>query len=122
LFLIYLLIIAEERGAMNYKYDHFGIPVKHKMEGMVYVAEYRVWCSDYEKDPYRIEWIFFENGSKFHPLIQNIPHVCFLVKDIEKAVLGKKILLPPTHDQNYCMAFIEEKGVPIEFIMYRDKS
>lgn len=101
---------------MEYKYDHFGVPVKQKRKDMVYFSEYKVWCSDYEKDPYRIEWIFFENGSHFHPLIQTVPHVCFLVKDVEKAVFGKTFLLKPTHFQGYQMAFIEEDGVPIEFI------
>lgn len=103
-------------GTMEYKYDHFGVPVQKKRAGMVYFPEYKVWCSDFEKDPYRIEWIFFEEGSHLHPLIQTISHVCFLVKDIEKAVLGKKILLKPTHHPEYRMAFIEEDGVPIEFM------
>ena len=101
---------------MEYQYDHFGMPVKQKREGMVYFPEYKVWGSDYEKDLYRIEWIFFENGSHLHPLIQTIPHVCFLVDDIEKAVFGKKLLLRPTLYQGYWMAFIEEDGVPIEFM------
>lgn len=101
---------------MEYKYDHFGVPIKEKHKGMIHFPEYKVWCSDYEKDPYRIEWIFFENGSPLHSLIQTVPHVCFLVKDIEKAVFGKKLLLKPTHYQGYQMAFVEADGVPIELI------
>ena len=100
---------------MEYKYDHFGVPIHHKREGMTYFAEYKVWASDFEKDPYRIEWIYFEKGSILHPLIQTIPHVCFLVDDIEKAVRGKKILLKPTDFEGHRMAFIEENGVAIEF-------
>lgn len=101
---------------MEYKYDHFGVPIIRKLEGMIHFPEYKVWCSDYEKDPYRIEWIFFEPGSPLHPLIQAVSHICFLVTDIEKAVHGKNLLLRPTHYQGYQMAFIEEGGVPIEFI------
>jgi hypothetical protein len=101
---------------MEYQYDHFGVPVPEKRKGMIYVAEYKVWCSDYEKDPYRIEWIFFEKESELHPFIQNLSHVCFLVQDIEKAVLGKKLLLSPTYYQGDLMAFIEEEGVVIELI------
>lgn len=104
---------------MDYKYDHFGVPSKEKYEGMLYFPEFKVWCSNYEKDPYRIEWIFFEKGSPFHPLIQTVSHVCFIVADIEKAVHGKKILLKPTPYQGYQMAFIENGGVPIEFIQMR---
>lgn len=101
---------------MEYIYDHFGVPVRDKREGMIYFPEYRVWCSPYETDPYRIEWIYFEKNSPFHPLIQTVPHVCFLVKDIHRAVHGKKLLLKPVHYQNYQMAFIEENGVPIELM------
>jgi len=103
---------------MNYKYEHFGIPVKEKQKGMIYFPEYKVWCSDYEKDPLRIEWVFFEKDCEMHPLIQTTPHVCFLVEDIKQAVHGKKILLAPTFYQGYHMAFIEENGVPIEFLEY----
>jgi hypothetical protein len=101
---------------MDYKYDHFGIPVKEKREGMIYYPEYKVWCADYEKDPYRIEWIYFEKGTPLHPLIQTVPHVCFLVADIEKAVKGKKLLLKPEHYIDFQMAFIDEHGAVIEFI------
>jgi hypothetical protein len=106
---------------MEYIFDHFGVPVLQKREGMRYFPEFKVWCSDYEKDPYRIEWIFFEKGNAFHSLIQTHPHVCFLVKDIETAIRDKKILLKPTHYQSYSLAFIEEKGVPIEFIQLPDR-
>lgn len=56
-----------------------------------------------------------------HLLIQTVSHVCFLVEDIEKAVRGKKLLLKPTYYQGYHMAFIEEHGVPIEFIQPPEK-
>ena len=98
------------------KYDHIGIPTKHRREGMIYFPEYKVWTSDYEKSEFRIEWVFFEKESPLHPLIQSVPHVSFLVADIRKAVLGKKILLAPVKYQGYWMAFIEDDGAPVEFI------
>jgi len=97
-------------------YDHFGVPVKKREEGMIHFPEFKVWCTDYEKDPYRIERIFFEEGTPLHPLIQSVPHVCFKVKEIKEAVYNKKLLLKPIFYQGYWMAFIEEKGIPIEFI------
>ncbi len=83
---------------------------------MIHFPEFKVWCSDYEKDPLRIEYIYFEKSCPFHPLIQNTPHVCFLVQDLSKALIGKKILLPLTQGEGYRMAFIEEKGAIVEFI------
>ncbi len=52
---------------MDYKFEHFGVPVKQKQEGMIYYPEFKVWCSNYDSDPFRIEWIFFEKGSDMHP-------------------------------------------------------
>lgn len=101
---------------MKYQYDHFGVPVSEKCEGMIHFPEFKVWCTDYEKDPFRIERIFFEKDCQMHPLIKMTPHVCFLVENIEKAVSGKKILVAPVFYQGAYLAFIEEDGVPIEFI------
>lgn len=103
---------------MEYKYDHFGVPIKEKREGMIYFPDFKLWCSDYEKDLYRIEWVFFEKDCAMHSLIKTTPHVCFSVKDIQRAVHGKKILLGPIFYKDYQMAFIEENGVPIEFLQY----
>lgn len=99
-----------------YTYDHIGIPTKVKRPGMIYYPEYKVWTSDYEKCEFRIEWIFFEEGSEAPIMIRTIPHVCFIVKDIHRAVHGRKILLEPTHLENYLMAFIEHDGGPVEFL------
>jgi hypothetical protein len=49
-------------------------------------------------------------------IIQTVPHVCFLVSDIKQAIRGKKILLAPVAIDGHQMAFIEEDGVPIEFL------
>jgi len=106
---------------MNLRYDHFGVPVREKEEGMTLFPRYRVWCSDYEKDPYRIERIFFEEGCPFHPLIQAVPHVCFLVADLREAIVGKKVLFPPMEEEGYAMAFIEERGVPLELIQIKER-
>ena len=98
------------------KYDHIGIPTCSQKNGMIYYPEWKVWTSDYEKNPYRIEWVFFEKESPLHPIIQTIPHVCFIVKDIKRMMEGKKVLLPVTYYQNYYMAFIEDDGAPVEFL------
>jgi len=101
---------------MKYQFDHMGIPVREKQLDMLYFPEYKVWTSDYEKDPYRIERIFFEKECNMHPLIQSSSHVCFLVDDIKEAVKNKSLLLEPQYYQGYYMAFIVENGVPVEFI------
>lgn len=99
-----------------YKYDHIGIIVERPQEGMIYYPEFKVWTSDYEASEYRIEFIYYEEGSKMHPLIQKNPHVCFLVEDVDEAVHGKNVLMEPSTHDTYRMAFIEDRGAIVEFI------
>lgn len=99
------------------KYDHIGIPIQFKKEGMIYFPDYKLWTSDYKKSQYGIEWIYFEKGSPLHPHIQKMAHVCFVVLDIQKAIHGKKILLDPCVYENEYMAFIEDHdGAVIELL------
>jgi hypothetical protein len=105
----------------RYQFDHFGVPVKEKQVGMIYFEEFKVWTSDYEKNPYRIEHLFFEENCTLHPLIQTKPHICFLVEDIYKATLNKVILLHPIFYQDYYMAFISDDGILIELLQINKK-
>lgn len=101
------------------KYDHMGIPTMVKKEGMIHASDpFNVWFTPYEKSPFRIEWVYFEERSHFHPLIKTMPHVAFIVEDLKKALEGKKILFQPERWENIIFAFIEDDGIPIEFIQY----
>ena len=96
-------------------YDHFGVIVPKPLEGMVYYPEFKVWTSPYDKTEFRIEFVCFEKGADYHPLIQTVPHVCFVVKDIHAAIKEHKVLKEPTPFGSIQFAFIESLGVPIEF-------
>jgi len=100
---------------MTLQYDHIGIIVDKPKPGMRYFPEFKCWTSDYTTSLYRIEWICFDKGCEFDPLIQSVSHVGFLVKDIQKAIERKKILFKPVLFEGTWMAFIEEDGAPIEF-------
>ena len=103
---------------MKYKYDHLGMPVPKKQEGMIYLPEFKAWNTDYTKSEYGIVWIYFEKDSPLHPLIQTQPHICFIVPDIQQAVHGKKILLNPFIYENEWVTYIEDNGAVIEFIQH----
>ena len=54
----------------------------------------------------------------FHPLIQTVPYIAFLVENLKAAIKGKKVIQEPFEPigPGYTVAFIEENGSPIEFI------
>lgn len=97
-------------------FDHMGVPLAAKKEGMSYWPEFKVWFSDYEKHLFRIEWIFCESDSLLHELIQTKCHLAYNVTDLNQVVVGKRLLLKPVRWENFLLAFIEVEGVPIELI------
>ena len=42
--------------------------------------------SGYETSPYRVEWMRFEAESPLPELIRTVPHVAFVVDDLDEAV------------------------------------
>jgi hypothetical protein len=48
-----------------------------------------------------------------------VPHVAFVVADIEKAIKGKDVLIEPNSPtEGVIVAFIVENGAPIEFLSF----
>jgi len=99
----------------KYQYDHIAIIIDKPRDGGIYFPEFKIWTSDYQQSEFRIEWICFDKDCKFHPLIQSVSHVCFVVKNIQEAVKGRKILMEPFLLKDLWIAFIEDNGAVIEF-------
>ena len=97
-------------------YLHTGIPVFDKMDDMMFIEPLKVWITDTEKSPYKIEWLYFEPDSPMAAAIQSETHVAYAVEDIEKAVEGKNVLWPVTAFPNMKIAFVYDDGLPVEFV------
>ena len=100
------------------KYYHLGIPTKDDLKWDAYLDNLKLHIQEYENDPFGIEWMKFEEGSPLPKIIQERPHVAFLVNDLEKATKGMKLLVPvsvPREGMKTC--FIEHKGIGIEFVV-----
>ena len=99
------------------KYHHIGIPTDTPRENETYLDKYKMYVSGYEKNPYGVEWMRFEPDSPLPELVKTVPHVAFEVDDIEAAIQGKEVLIPPNSpSKGIIVAFIVDNGAPIEFI------
>ena len=99
------------------KYHHIGIPTDIPRENETYLDEYKMYVSGYEKSPYGVEWMRFEPDSPLPELVKTVPHVAFQVGDVEAAIQGKEVLIPPNSpSQGIIVAFIVDNGAPVEFI------
>lgn len=103
---------------MELKYHHIGLPTTIRQEKEEYNAGEMFFASGYWDSNFGIEWLRFEHNSPLHPLIQTVPHVAFMVDDIEEAIKGRTVLLNHNPAQDVKVCFVEHHGVPIEFLQF----
>jgi len=76
-------------------YHHFGVPTGAKRADAAYIEGAKVFVTDPEKDPYRIEFLHFEADSPMPAEVCTNPHVAFLVPSLDEELEGKDVLIPP---------------------------
>jgi hypothetical protein len=102
------------------KYHHLGIPADKPIKGEIYLKDYKVYHYGYDKSEYGIEWMRYEKDCNLPEIVKTIPHVAFEVEDIYEAIRGRKVIIEPNSpSEGNIVAFIEENGVPIEFIQIK---
>jgi hypothetical protein len=102
------------------KYNHLGIPTGIKKPGERYLPQFKMYVSGYEESTYKIEWMRFEADCPLPESVKNIPHVAFEVEDLNEALKGRKVIIPPNSPSDGVqVAFIEENGAPIELMQMK---
>lgn len=101
---------------IEYKFHHFGIPVKEGLEQGIYSEKAGMYTVD-NPGKFRVQWHQFTNKSPLHPLLKTVPHVAFKVDDLMQAIDGEDVILGPYEPiDDYFVAVINDNGVPIELI------
>ncbi|HKK28428.1 MAG TPA: hypothetical protein VKB18_10125 [Gemmatimonadota bacterium] len=102
------------------KYHHLGIPTSERREGERHLPELGMWVSGYETSEFGIEWMRFEPDSPVPELVRRVSHAAFEVPDLEAALEGREVLIPPTSPSpGVRVAFIVENGAPVELLQSR---
>ena len=105
----------------GWKYHHLGIPTDKVFPDERYLPQFKFYISGFETSPFGIEWMRFEKDSPMSKLIQSVPHLAFVVPDLdyELANRGFKILTYPNAPmQGLRVAMIEHNGAPIELMEF----
>ena len=109
--------------AEKLKYHHLGIPTTKPIDGEVYLKDYKFYHFGFDKSEYGIEWMRFEKDCQLPEIVKTMSHVAFEVDDIYEAIKGKKVIIEPNSpSEGNIVAFIEENGVPVEFIQIEKKN
>ena len=99
------------------RYHHIGIPTTEVLAGERYLEAYDTYVSGYETSEFGIEWMRFGPKAPVPELVRTVPHVAFEVDDLEAALEGQQILIPPNSpSEGIRVAFIVENGAPVEFL------
>lgn len=101
------------------RYHHIGIPTKKELPANDYLPAHKAHAAGYLQSPYGVEWMSFDPDCPLPGLVKTVPHVAFVVEDIEEAVKGKEILIAPNSPaEGVTVAFIVDNGAPIEFLQF----
>jgi hypothetical protein len=77
------------------RYHHIGIPTDRPLPAEDYRQKYKLYASGYFESPYGVEWMKFDPDCPLPELVKTVPHVAFVVDDIQAAIAGKQILIKP---------------------------
>ena len=101
------------------KFNHIGIPVTGKFEGEIDIPHLNMTVSDHKNNPYGIQWQRYWDGAPYPELVKTIPHVAFIVEDLQAEITGKNVIIEPNSpSEGLVVAFIEVNGAPVELMEY----
>lgn len=104
------------------QFNHVGIPTQDTFEGEIDLPHLKMTVSDHENNPYGIQWQRYWDDAPYPELVKTVPHVAFVVEDIQKAIADKKVIIAPNSPSDgLVVAFIEVNGTPIELMEYANK-
>jgi hypothetical protein len=107
----------------GWRYHHIGIPTLTPRPGELHLPKLKIYVSGYETSPYGVQWMRFEADAPYPEIIKTIPHVAFEVDNLETALQGKEILIPPNSPSKGVMAaMIVDDGAPVELLAFSSKS
>jgi hypothetical protein len=78
-----------------------------------------MFVSGFETSAFGIEWMRFEETSPLPEIIRTVPHIAFVVEDLEAALEGREILfdiIAPSGGVRTAM--ILEFGAPVELMEF----
>ncbi len=99
------------------RFHHFGVPTSASSDIETYLEGGKVFITDAEDHPFRVEFLRFESDSSMPEAIRTRCHVAFKVDDLEEALKGRNVLLEPFEATDTLkVAFITDGDAVIELM------
>jgi len=102
---------------MASEFHHFGVPTTAQHDNESYVDGAKVHITDPESHPYRVEFLRFDADSPLHEAVRTRPHAAFVVPDLDAALAGQEVIIPPFEPmEGLRCAFIMDGDAVIELM------
>ena len=107
-------------STMASQFHHFGVPTSVKSEAETFLEGAKVYITDPETHPFRVEFLRFEADSPMPEALKTTCHAAFIVSNLDEALAGKTVLIPPfdATDKLRC-AFVTDGDALVELMQYR---
>lgn len=104
----------------GWKYHHIGIPVKEPIPGERYIPHLKFYVKGFDSSPFGIELMRFEDECPLDNIIKTIPHIAFVVPDLDEAIKEFELIGEPSSPMNGVkVAMINYDGAPIELMEFK---
>jgi len=102
------------------EFHHVGVPTSAQQSGETYMEGGKLYVTDPESHPYRVEFLRFEADSPMPEVLKNQVHAAFVVPSIAEAMEGKEVVLEPFDATDTVrVAFIKDGDALIELMEIR---
>jgi hypothetical protein len=103
----------------GWRYHHLGIPTQTPRPGEKHLPEFGMYVSGFETSPFGVEWMRFLKDSPLPEILRTLPHLAFVVEDLEAALEGREILFGiHAPSAGVRTAMILDDGAPIELMEF----
>ena len=101
-------------------FDHIGMTTTKKMPNERYVQQTKVWVTDPQLHPFKIEWLRYEDESTVPDILRNSCDVAWHVDDIAAESVGLKVIIAPFSSvAGHVVGFFQtDDGAIVELMEY----
>jgi len=101
------------------QFHHIGLPTDQEQPGEVYVPDTKVWVTNPDDHPYRVEFLRFEPDAPVTGPVRDQGHIAFKTDDLQRDMEGEEVLLGPfTPMDGLRVVFIHKDGAVFEFMQW----
>lgn len=104
---------------LGWRYHHLGIPHATPRPGERSLEHLGVHVCGFETSAFGVEWMRFDPQCDVPDVVRTVPHLAFVVDDLDAALEGRNIIIAPNSPSaGVRVAFILDEGAPIELMEF----